>query len=158
CALPICADMTSTAAGRLFLPSSGFSDPEGTYVGRDASALLADNPSIIDFTGVNSEVVFMGGVAAYGSVGGTEGGAMFMNGGSAVAHVMSESNDLAGKRFHHIMLAEFSHRATDSLVFDMSKESINSFEVFGTPDTVQKDSTANFNKATTMMLLLANTG
>lgn len=152
------ADMTSTAAGRLFLPSSGFSDPEGTYVGRDASALLADNPSIIDFTGVNNAVVFMGGVAAYGSVGGTEGGAMFMNGGSAVAHVMSESNYLAGKRVHHIMLSEFSHRATDSLVFDMSKESINPFEVFGTPETVQKDATANFNKATTMMLLLANTG
>src|SRR5690625_6671051 len=43
------SDMTSTAAGRLFLPSSGFSDPAGTFVGRDASALLADNPSIIDF-------------------------------------------------------------------------------------------------------------
>src|SRR5699024_9256496 len=62
---------------------------------------------IIDFTGVNNAVVFMGGVAAYGSVGGTEGGAMFMNGGSAVAHVMSESNYLAGKRVHHIMLSEF---------------------------------------------------
>src|SRR5699024_4569480 len=71
---------------------------------------------------------------------------------------ISESNYLAGKRVHHIMLSEFSHRATDSLVFDMSKESINPFEVFGTPETVQKDATANFNKATTMMLLLANTG
>src|SRR5699024_7721618 len=111
-----------------------------------------------DFTGVNNAVVFMGGVAAYGSVGGTEGGAMFMNGGSAVAHVMSESNYLAGKRVHHIMLSEFSHRATDSLLFDMSKESNNPLQVFGTPGTVIKDATANFNTVTTMMLLLANTG
>lgn len=151
------SDMTSTAAGRLFLPSSGFSDPAGTFVGRDASALLADNPSIIDFSGVNNAVVFMGGVAAYGSVWGMEGGDLFINGGSAVAHVMSEANYLSGKRVHHIMLSEFSHRATDNLVFDMTKESINPFEVFGTPETVQKDATANFNKATTMMLLLANT-
>lgn len=150
------ADMSSTAAGRLFLPSSGFSDPEGTFVGRDAGALLADNPSIIDFTNVENAVVFMGGVAAFGSVGGLEGGAMFHNGGSAVAHVMSEANYLSGKRVHHIMLSEFSHIADDSLIFDMSKESINPFEVFGTPETVQKDATANFNKATTMMLLLSN--
>lgn len=150
------ADMSTTAAGRLFLPSSGFSDPAGTFVGRDAGALLADNPSIIDFTGVENAVIFMGGVGAFGSVGGLEGGDIFYNGGSAVAHVMSEANYLSGKRVHHIMLSEFDHKADDSLIFDMSRESINPFEVFGTPETVQKDATANFNKATTMMLLLAN--
>lgn len=151
------SDMTSTSAGRLFLPSSGFSDATGTFVGQDVSALLSNNPSIIDFAGVNNAVIFMGGVTAYGSVGGMEGGGMFLNGGSAVAHVISEANYLSGKRVHHIMLSEFSHRATDNLIFDMSKEAINPFEVFGTPETVQKDATANFNKATTMMLLLANT-
>lgn len=151
------SDMTSTAAGRLFLPSSGFSDPTGTFIGTDASALLTDNPSIVDFTGINSAVIFMGGVTARCSVNGIEGADLLHDSGSAVAHVISEANYLSGKRVHHIMLSEFSHRATDSLIFDMSKEAINPFEVFGTPETVQKDATANFNKSTTMMLLLANT-
>lgn len=151
------SDVTSVAAGRLFLPSSGFSDPSGTFVGTDLSALLSNNPSIIDFSGVNNAVIFMGGVSAYCSVGGVEGGDLLHNSGSAVAHVISEANYLSGKRIHHIMLSEFDYRAPDSLVFDMEKEAINPLEVFGTPETVQKDATANFNKATTMMLLLANT-
>lgn len=151
------SDMSSVSAGRLFLPSSGFSDPTGTYVGTDVSALLTNNPSIIDFTGVNNAVVFMGGVTAYGSIDGNRGGGMFQDGGSAVAHVISEANYLSGKRIHHIMLSSFGYRAPDSLVFDMSKESINTFEVFGTPETVQQDATANFNKATAVMLLLSNT-
>ncbi|HFD1725288.1 TPA: hypothetical protein QFM54_001861 [Enterococcus faecium] len=151
------SDMTSVGAGRLFLPSSGFSDETGTFIGTDRSALLANNPSIIDFTGINNAVVFMGGVSAYGSIAGVEGGAYFYNGGSAVAHTISEGNYLSGKRTHHIMLSQFNYRAPDSLIFDMSKESINTFEVFGTPETVQSDATANFNKATAVMLLLANT-
>lgn len=151
------SDMSSVSAGRIFLPSSGFSDATGTFVGTDISALLTNNPSIIDFTGINDAVVFMGGVTAYGSIAGEEGGGLFQNGGSAVAHVISEANYLSGKRIHHIMLSDFTYRATDSLIFDMSKESINTLEVFGTPETVQKDATANFNKATTVMLLLANT-
>lgn len=151
------ADMSSVSAGRIFLPSSGFSDPAGTFVGTDISALLSNNPSIIDFSGVNNAVIFMGGVTAYGSIEGTEGGGMFQNGGSAVAHVMSEANYLSGKRIHHIMLSDFSYRAPDSLIFDMSKEAINTLETFGAPETVQKDATANFNKATAVMLLLSNT-
>lgn len=151
------SDMNTVAAGRIFLPSSGFSDPKGTYVGTDISALLTNNPAIVDFTGVKNAVVFMGNVAIHGSIGGREGGGMLSSGGSAIAHVMSEANYLAGKRIHHIMLSDFGYRAADSLIFDMSKESINPLEVFGTPETVQRDATANFNKAVTMMLLLSNT-
>lgn len=151
------SDMSSVSAGRLFLPSSGFSDATGTFVGTDISALLTNNPSIIDFTGINDAVVFMGGVTAYGSIDGVEGGGMFQNGGSAVAHVLTEANYLSGKRIHHIVLSKFSYKAPDSLIFDMSKESINTLEVFGTPETVQKDATANFSKAVTVMLLLSNT-
>ncbi|MBC2173921.1 hypothetical protein [Listeria booriae] len=151
------SDMNSVAAGRLFLPSSGFSDPQGTYVGTDVSALLSNNPAIIDFKGINNAIIFMGGVSAFGSIGGKEGGGLFLNGGSAVAHVISEANYLSGKRIHHIMLSEFGYRAPDSLHFDMSKEAINPLEVFGTPESVSRDATANFNKATTMMLLLGNT-
>lgn len=150
------SDMATVAAGRIFLPSSGFSDTTGTYVGTDISALLSNNPSIIDFTGVNNAVVFMGGVSVFGSIAGMEGGAMFQNSGSAVAHVISEANYLSGKRVHHIVLSQFSYHSSDSLVFDMSKESINPLETFGTPETVQLDATANFNKATAVMLLLSN--
>lgn len=151
------SDMTATAAGRLFFPSSGFSDPSGSYVGTDRSALIANNPSIIDFTGINNAIIFMGGINVKASIGGLEGAGMIQNGGSAVGHVISEANYLSGKRIHHIMLSEFMYRAPDSLVFDMTKEAINPLEVFGTPETVQTDANANFNKATTMMLMPANT-
>lgn len=151
------SDMLSVASGRLFLPSSGFSDPTGAFIGTDLSALLTNNPSIIDFSGVNNAVIFMGGVTAYGSIGGTEGASYFSNGGSAVAHVMSEANYLSGKRIHHIVLSEFNYYAPDSLVFDMTKEAINMLEVFGTMETVQRDAIANTNKVVTEMLLLTNT-
>nr|WP_260480309.1 hypothetical protein [Listeria booriae] len=150
------SDMNSVAAGRIFLPSSGFSDPQGTYVGTDISALLTNNPAIVDFTGIKNATIFMGNVAVKSSIGGREGGGMMINSGSSVAHVLSEANYLAGKRIHHIMLSEFGYRAPDSLEFDMSKESINPLEVFGSPETVQIDATANFNKAVTMMLLLGS--
>lgn len=149
------SDMATVAAGRIFTIKR-FSDTTGTYVGTDISALLSNNPSIIDFTGVNNAVVFMGGVSVFGSIAGMEGGAMFQNSGSAVAHVISEANYLSGKRVHHIVLSQFSYHSSDSLVFDMSKESINPLETFGTPETVQLDATANFNKATAVMLLLSN--
>ncbi|WP_088841007.1 hypothetical protein [Listeria sp. ILCC797] len=151
------SDMNSVAAGRIFLPSSGFSDAQGTYVGTDIRALLTNNPAIIDFTDIKNATIFMGNISVKGSIGGIEGGGMLLSGGSAVAHVLSEANYLAGKRIHHITMSDFGYRAPDSLVFDMSKEAINPLEVFGTPETVQIDATANFNKATTMMLLLSNT-
>ncbi|EKZ0201713.1 hypothetical protein QPI79_002212 [Enterococcus faecalis] len=149
------SDMSTVASSRLFLPSSGFSDETGMFVGYDIRSLLSNNPAVIDFQGVNNAVIFMGGVSPYVSVGGLEGGSMIINGGSAIAHAISESNYLSGKRTHHIVLSEFPYTAPDSLVFDMSKEAINPLETFGTPETVQKDANANFDKATTMMMLLA---
>lgn len=149
------SDMSSVSAGRLFLPSSGFSDSEGTYVGDDIRSLLTDNPAIIDFTGIKNAVIFMGGVVPFVSLDGREGGGLTVNGGSAVAHVIAESGTYLGEggRTHHIMLSEFDYRAPDSLSFDMSKEAINPLEVFGKEETVQQDANANFNKAVIMMLL-----
>jgi hypothetical protein len=152
------SDMSTISASKIFLPSSGFSDEQGVYVGTDISSLLSHNPSIIDFKGVRNAIVFMGGVSVYGSIGGIEGGSLLANGGSAVAHVMADSNYLLGKRTHHIMLSKFDYTSPDSLVFDMTKESINTLETFGSIETVQKDATANFNKATAVMLLIAKTG
>lgn len=151
------ADMSTVSAGRLFLPSSGFSDKRGVFVGNDMRSLLANNPAIIDYSGVKNAVVFMGDVAPYISVGGFEGGSLYINGGSAVANVIAESNYLNGQRTHHIVLSEFNYRMKDSRYFDMSKETINPFEVFGTPETVQQDANANFDKATTMMMMLSKT-
>lgn len=152
------ADMSTVSASKIFLPSSGFSDEQGVYVGTDISSLLSHNPSIVDFTGVRNAIVFMGGVSVYGSIGGFEGGSLLANSGSAVAHVMADSNYLAGKRTHHIMLSKSDYTSPDSLVFDMTKESINTLETFGSVETVQADATANFNKATAVMLLIAKTG
>ncbi|KSU05802.1 hypothetical protein LMG8520_2388 [Lactococcus lactis subsp. lactis] len=152
------ADMSTVSASKIFLPSSGFSDEQGVYVGTDISSLLSHNPSIVDFTGVRNAIVFMGGVSVYGSIGGFEGGSLLANGGSAIAHVMADSNYLSGKRTHHIMISKFDYTSPDSLVFDMTKESINTLETFGSVETVQADATANFNKATAVMLLIAKTG
>lgn len=158
------SDMATVAAGRLFLPSSGFSDETGTFVGYDTRSLLSNNPSVIDFTGIKNAVIFMGGVSPYASVGGMEGGSMLFNGGSIVAHVIADGNYLSGQRTHHIVLSdfdftalsEFSFAPEDNLVFDMSKEAINPFEVFGKNETVQLDATANFDKATAMMMMLSD--
>ncbi|STE38126.1 hypothetical protein [Enterococcus mundtii] len=151
------SDMSTTAAGKLFFPSSGFSDPMGSYIGTDLSALISNNPSVVDFTGINNAVIFMGGINIRASVGGLEGAGMIKNGGSAVGHAISEANYLSGKRIHHIVLNKFDYRAEDNLIFDMTKEAINPLEVFGTPESVQQDANANFSKATTMMLMPANT-
>ena len=148
------SDMATVSAGRLFLPSSGFSDSDGVFVGYDTSSLLLNNPAIIDFSKVKNAIVFMGNTSPNVSVGGLEGRGLVLNGGSAVAHVIAESNYLAGRRTHHIVLSEFKYHAGDNLIFDMSREGINPFEVFGTPDTVQKDANASFEKTTTMMMMV----
>jgi hypothetical protein len=148
------ADMESVAAGRLFLPSSGFSDEHGVYVGTDRRSLLADNPAIIEFSNVRNAVIFMGDVAPYVNFSELGLQASLINGGSAVAHLISESNWLKGNRTHHIMLQDFSYHSPDSLIFNMQKEAINPFETFGTMETVQQDANANFDKIVNIMMLL----
>lgn len=151
------SDMSTVAGTRIFLPSSGFSDREGVFVGNDMQSYINRNPAIVDFEGIKNAVVFMGGVHPFVSVGGLQNGTKLENGGSAVGHVIAEANWLAGNRTHHIVLSEFDYHFEDSLVFDFSKEnvSINPFEVFGTPETVQQDATANFDKSVMMMTLLS---
>lgn len=149
------SDMSTTAGTRLFFPSSGFSDKRGSFIGTDAMALIQNNPSIVDFSNIRNAVVYTGEVAPFVSIGGYDGGGFMMNGGSAVGNVISDGNYLNGRRTHHIVLSDFDYKKGDSLYFDMSKEAINPFEVFGTPETVQQDANAGFDKATVMMLLTA---
>lgn len=149
------SDMSTVSAGRLFLPSSGFSDSTGVYVGNDVRSLLSRNPAIIDFSNVRNAVIFMGGVKPVAKA---TGGNYFQiaNGGSAVAHIIADSNYLAGRRTHHIILSQdFAYRSPDRLTFDMNKEAINPFEVFGERETVDKDANMNFEKIVTMLSILA---
>lgn len=146
-------DMNSISATRLFTPSSGFSDLRGVKVGTDVYSLIDHNASVIDFSAVRNAVIYMGDISPYVSIGGTEGGAYMRNGGTAVAHVLADGNYLNGSRTHHIVISKNDYHTTDSLVFDMSKESINPMEVFGSPETVEADANANFDKVTTMMLM-----
>lgn len=153
------SDMVTVAAGRLPLPSSGFSDTYGTYVGTDTHAMLAGNPAIIDFTNIKNAVIFMGGTLASGEVlqpGQTKPrqNVMIENSGSAVAHVITESAWLNGLRTHHIVLSNFPYQAPDSRYFDMRKYVINPIEVFGTPETVSIDANANITKLVTMLRYL----
>lgn len=148
-------DMDSVAAGRLFTPSAGFSDAHGTIVGVDVHSMIANNSAIIDFSNINNAVVYMGGVQPYVSIDGFEGGASMQNGGVAVSHVIADGNYLNGGRTHHIVLSHNDYHTSDSFVFDMSKEAINPFEVFGTPETVKQDANANFDKVNTMFLMAA---
>lgn len=153
------SDMVTVAAGRLPLPSSGFSDTYGTYVGTDTHAMLAGNPAIIDFTGIKNAIIFMGGTLASGEVlqpGQTKlkQNVMIENSGSAVAHVITESAYLSGHRTHHILLSNFPYQAPDSLYFDMNTSVINPIEVFGTPKTVAIDANANITKLVTMLRYL----
>ena len=148
-------DMSTVAAGRLFLPSVGFSDPRGVMVGTDIHSLIARNTSVIDFSEVKDAVIYMGGVQPFVSIGGYEGGAFMQNGGTAVAHVIADGNYLRGGRTHYIVLSQNNFHTTDSLYFDMKKEGINPFEVFGTPETVQADANATFDKINTMLLIAA---
>lgn len=148
-------DMATVSAGRMFMPSAGFSDTHGVTVGMDVHSLIANNSAVIDFSNIRNAVIYMGDVQPLVSIEGMEGGTFMRNGGTAVAHVLADGNYLSGNRTHHIVLSQNDFHTTDSLVFDMSKESINPFEVFGDPETVQQDANANFDKVTTMMLMSA---
>lgn len=150
------SDMSSTTAGHMFYPSSGFSDAHGVFVGYDIYSLLSNNRANIDFTGVRNAVVFMGGVLPYVSIGKNNVGSNLRNGGSVVAETIADRNYLAGNRTHHIVLSGIGYYAPDNLVFDMSKEVINPLEVYGQPETIQADATANFDKVVTMLLIAAN--
>ncbi|MBD5430799.1 hypothetical protein [Lactobacillus sp.] len=148
-------DMSTVAAGRLFLPSVGFSDSHGVMVGNDIHSLIRRNTAVIDFSDIKNAVVYMGDVQPFVSIGGYEGGSFMQNGGTAIAHVIADGNYLNGGRTHHIVLSQNDYRTTDSLVFDMREEAINPFEVFGSPETVEQDANANFDKVTTMLLMAA---
>ncbi|MBD5430508.1 hypothetical protein [Lactobacillus sp.] len=148
-------DMSSVSAGRLFMPSVGFSDSQGVIVGEDVHSLINRNTAVIDFSDIKSAVIYMGNVQPFVSIGGYEGGSFMQNGGTAVAHVIADGNYLNGGRTHHIVLSKNDYRTTDSLVFDMRKDAINPFEVFGTPETVQQDANTNFDKVSTMLLMAA---
>lgn len=156
------ADMATVSAGRLFLPSSGFSDRTGVYVGTDEQALITNNPALIDFympggRAINA-IVFMGGVRPDVSIGGLAGDSLANSGGTAVSHVLTEPAYLDGKRVHHIVLSPdmADYHAPDSLYFDLTKETINPLEVFGTPETVEFDAPTTFEKFTRMALILGD--
>lgn len=149
-------DMISVAAGRLFLPSAGFSDQYGVRVGRDVFSFIQNNPAVIDFSNIKNAIIYTGGAHPVVSIDGDEGANFMQFGGSALSHVIADGQYLNGARIHHIVLAKNDYHAGDSLVFDMSKESINPLEVFGTPETVIQDANANFDKVTRMLLMAAS--
>lgn len=150
------SDVQTVAATRLFFPSSGFLDEEGgVFVGTDVHSFVLKNPSIINFAGIRHAVIRTGGVKGDVSIGGLEGARMVSNYGSALAHVIAEDNYLtAGTRTHFINLVNFNYHFPDSKVFDMSKYTINSLEVYGSKDTVTQAANANFDKVIEIMLLL----
>lgn len=150
------SDVQTVASTRLFLPSSGFLDEEGgVFVGTDIHSFVLDNPSIINFAGIRSAVIRTGGSKGNVSVGGLEGARLVSNYGSALAHIVVEDNYLTnGTRTHFINLVDFNYHFPDSLVFDMSKYTINALEVYGTKDTVTQSANANFDKVIEIMMLL----
>lgn len=152
------SDMVSVASARLFLPSSGFSDPDGEDIGIDVNSILPQQHATANFAGVKNAVIFSGGVSA---------GVTFSDGrlpaepmefgGSTIATMLSKASYLAGRRTHHILINRFDYKLpNDSLYFDMRKDAINPFEVFGHPETVKLDFEANLEKAVNMMMLLSN--
>ena len=154
-------DMTTVSAGRLFLPSSGFSDEAGTFIGYDVMSLLMRNPSMIDMRGTQNAVIFAGGTRTNVITPNEEGvlqEEQSLNTGSAVAQMIANANYLTGRRTHHIVLNDgVVYQAPDSLYFDLvNKDAINPLEVFGTPKTVEFDANINFKKVQTMLLLLAD--
>ena len=157
------SDPTTIAASRLFLPSSGFSDENGEDIGYDMMAILPKQHALINFVDVKNAVIFSGGISAKGTFSNTGIRPTSIEfGGSALATVIGRSFWLGdsekgyyGRRTHHIMLSDFDYRLPNSLSFDMRKEAINPFEVFGTPETVEDDFKANFKKAINMMMLLS---
>ena len=149
------SDMETVAAGRLFMPSSGFSDETGVYVGEDASSFLVNNPSIIDFSNVRHAVISTGHVPGLVSVGGLEAPQLLPNYGSFWAHVIAEDNYLIhGTRTHHITLVPFDFYEPNSKVFDMNKYSINALETYGTRETVVEDANNNFSKVAEIIMML----
>lgn len=148
-------DMSTVAAGRLFLPSVGFSDQKGVMIGEDIHSLIARNTAVINFSNIKNAVIYMGEVRPFVSIEGYEGGAFMQNGGSAVAHVIADGNYLNGGRTHYIVLSRNNYQTSDSLYYDMSQESINPFEVFGSPETVEQDANTNFKKIVTMLIMAA---
>jgi hypothetical protein len=155
------SDMTTVSAGRLFIPSSGFSDETGAFVGFDRMSLLSRNPAMVDFTGTKNAVIFTGGVRL-NTILPDENDNMVerasLNGGSAMAQMIANANYLSGQRTHHIILNKTNIRqSADSLYFDLvNEDAINPLEVFGTAETVEFDANTNFKKVVTMLLLLAN--
>ena len=149
------ADMESVAASRLFLPSSGFVDPQGVYVGEDLESLLYNNSSIIDFNGIRHAVVITGGTSVRYSLNGLEYPIETNRSGSAWAHVIAEDNYLVnGKRTHHINLVPFDYHAPNSKVLDMQKYTLNTLEVYGTKENVEVDANDNFEKVTEIIMML----
>lgn len=152
------SDMQTVASNRLFLPSSGFSDEHSTYCGTDVHSLIANNASLIDFSGIRNAVVMTGGINGYISIGGVEGVAEISNMGSAWAHVIAEDNWLVtGTRTHFINLVPFGYHFENSKVLDMSNYTVNPLEVYGTKETVDVDANANLDKVTEMIMMLLET-
>lgn len=149
------ADMESVDASKLFLPSSGFADEFGTFIGEDVHSFLVNNPTIIDFSGVRNAVIHTGHVAGRASLGGIAGDAMIANFGSAWAHIIAEDNYLVGgHRNHYINLIPFEYQAENAKVFDMNKYSINALETYGHKATVMEDANNNFAKVTEIIMML----
>lgn len=149
------SDMQTVASNRLFLPSSGFSDEHSTYCGIDVHSLIANNASLIDFSGIRNAVVMTGGINGNISIGGVEGVAEINNMGSAWAHVIVEDNWLSnGTRTHFINLVPFDYHFENSKVLDMTQYTINPLEVYGTKKTVEVDTNANIGKVTEMLMML----
>lgn len=151
------SDMETVDAGRLFLPSSGFLDEHGIFVGEGVSSFLVNNPAIIDFKNVRHAVIATGHVQGVVSVNGLEAPALLPNYGSFWAHVISKSNYLEwGTRTHHILLVPFDFYEPNSKVFDMKEYSINALETYGTKENVVEDANNNFNKITEIIMMLLN--
>ncbi len=70
--------------------------------------------------------------------------------------MIADSNYISGgNRNHHIVLVPFGgYHEPNSKIFDMSKETINTLEVFGTRDTVERDVNNNIDKVTEIVMML----
>mgnify|MGYP007081457330 CR=1 FL=1 len=150
------SDVTKVASTRLFLPSSGFADELGRFAGYDVHAYIDESVSLIDFYGIRNAVIITGGTQAQVSIGGREGAVMINNAGSAWAHMIADSNYISGgNRNHHIVLVPFGgYHEPDARIFDMNKETINTLEVFGDKETVERDFNNNMDKITEIVMML----
>lgn len=149
------ADMESVDASRLFLPSSGFTDSNGVFVGTNLTSILDNNKAFIDFNRVRNAVIITGHIDGLASINGAEAPRRCSNFGSAWAHVIAEDNYLVnGTRTHHITLVPFDYQAPNNKVFDMKKYSINALETYGNKKTVVEDANNNFDKVTEIIMML----